>query len=384
MRLATTRPFFGLTAVLLSASWVLGLSAVPVLASQASTPRSSLQGQETSNESPKGDTFAYSIVTAPPLEGIEVELDGVIKRTGADGTTTFEVPRVGVRPDPNVAERVIVKTTELDIDPQTRATFSLVRPRGTSLAIQYTISYLVSFRFRDSAGERIPASSLDHLLLKSSVGEELEIEPGKPVWLLGTRAAPAPDSKFDIKQVFWTVQDVMVDGLSVANRSQTKFYPEEMNDIEVPLLFFTARFEVVDAFFKSPIGDSVELVSPAGLPTIHELDTDGKLTLTQLARGEYTVLVHGPGLEIARPVAVSRNQTVQLKLYSWLDVGLVAVTMLLFFAIPLAYGVRRRRRFAPLAKLAYTDDLLPTGAPEMGGAPEASPLGTDWRIGGRR
>jgi hypothetical protein len=338
---------FGFAALFASLS--VGTLALPSAANEVVAVAGWVRAQET----PAGsdDLFTYSIVTAPPLEGIEIELDGTVETTGPDGTAAFEVPEVGGRADPDVADRVVIRTRRLALDDKTRANFSLERPRTKSLAIQYTIEYLVSFRYRDSSGVRMAPSAVDEVLLKSSVGEERVIEPGVPVWLLGTRAAPAPGGLFDIKPVFWTIQDVTVDGLSVANRSQTKFYPEETNVVEVPLLFFSARFEVADAFFGFPLGDTIELTSPSGTSTIHELDADGVMSLDQLARGEYTVLVRGPGLELPRPVAVSRNQTVSLKLYSWLDLGIVAAVMVIFLAVPVLYGLRRRRLLAIAGRL---------------------------------
>jgi hypothetical protein len=82
----------------------------------------------------------------------------------------------------------------------------------------------------------------------------------------------------------------------------------------------------------------VELRYPSGRTATHDLK-DGETTLQSLPRGTYNLKVKASGVSFTRPVSVSRNQEVELKVISWLDMFLAFAAV-----IALAVGLALVRR----------------------------------------
>jgi hypothetical protein len=164
-----------------------------------------------------------------------------------------------------------------------------------------------------------------------------------------------------VKPVFWTINDVIIDGTSVAHRGQTKFYPETDALVSSGLLLFDVRFRTVDAFFGFPAGDRLTIATPSEEIIDLEL-VDGIASIDQLPRGEYEVVIEGSGLRIGRPVTLTRNQDLRLLYYSRLDIALVIIGLAGFLVLPFVIGLRRHRsREAPVD----TSGSEPTGVEDQ-------------------
>ena len=159
------------------------------------------------------------------------------------------------------------------------------------------------------------------------------------------------------KPIEWSLESVMVDGANVVTRSRRRFDPSELRGpMLIDLLFFRAHFTSKDALFGSPVGAAVLLTNPRGETTRYPLK-DGELTLPAMPRGDYTVAVETSGMAPPRPVALSRNQEVELKVITHLDMALVGGVLaviaigLLVARRPelrrLPAGLGRRRRTRP-------------------------------------
>jgi hypothetical protein len=121
---------------------------------------------------------------------------------------------------------------------------------------------------------------------------------------------------------------------------------------EVPLLFYSASFEVDDALLGFPVGSAIELRYPDGTVRRHELDGDGRVTLPALARGTYDVSVDGPGYSFTRPVSVTKDQQMTLQVVSYLDLLIAAGAFLAtVFGLLLARRPALRTRVRELASV---------------------------------
>jgi hypothetical protein len=305
------------------------------------------------------DTYDFEIITIPALAGVEVTLDGVTRTTNVLGKTSFSVRRINGEVDPRVARRVIVETDELEIDDRTIARFARPVERSRSLTLMYSTYHHTAFSFDDANDRPIANSRIDSTIIKSSTGEALEIDVNDDVWLLGTRVAGS--ARPEVKPVFWTINDVIIDGTSVAHRGQTKFYPETDALVSSGLLLFDVRFRTVDAFFGFPAGDRLTIATPSEEIIDLEL-VDGIASIDQLPRGEYEVVIEGSGLRIGRPVTLTRNQDLRLLYYSRLDIALVIIGLAGFLVLPFVIGLRRHRsREAPVD----TSGSEPTGVEDQ-------------------
>jgi hypothetical protein len=106
------------------------------------------------------------------------------------------------------------------------------------------------------------------------------------------------------------------------NRNQQSFVPARTQKMRIELLLYPAHFSARDALLDFPLGSRVRLEYPNGRVERHAFGDNAELTLRSLPRGEYVVSVEGPGITFERPVALSREQTVELEVLSYLDIGL--------------------------------------------------------------
>jgi hypothetical protein len=120
----------------------------------------------------------------------------------------------------------------------------------------------------------------------------------------------------------------MVDGTNVVTRARNRFSPRELHGpYKVALLFFSARVTSSDAIFGFPLGSSVTLTYPSGRTRLVKLSKDGTVDLTGLPRGNFKIKADAPGVSPERPLALSRDQVVDLKVISYLDLALAAAVL---------------------------------------------------------
>lgn len=172
-------------------------------------------------------------------------------------------------------------------------------------------------------GRRIDAREVQSYTLKSRHGVRVTVKGSGPVELQGSRVVSLNDSLVS-KQIGWAVERVIVDGSNAVHRGQQRFHPARLEAaFPIQLLFFRAKFTAQDAIFGFHVGSAVRLRYPDGTEREYPFARDGTVTLPALPRGDYSVDVEGPGLTPARPVALSRDQVVDLKVISILDLAVV-------------------------------------------------------------
>jgi hypothetical protein len=132
-------------------------------------------------------------------------------------------------------------------------------------------------------------------------------------------------------------------GANVVNQAQQRYVPSTDRSLEVQLLFYDADVVVRDALFGFPTGTAVRVRYPDGSRERHRLDADKAAAVGSLPRGQYDFTVEGLGLPIASPVAITRDQRIQLRFVTWLDLA-VGVVALLTFLVGLPLLGRRLLR----------------------------------------
>ena len=257
----------------------------------------------------QGGATALDVQTVPVLEGVRFEVGGRTFRTDARGRA------VVVGPAPRLAERVEIPDTE--IAPGVQARFSR-RKEGKYL---FDLLYRVRMSFRDLAGRPVAAGRVTSVTLKGSHGVRETLKSQGSQWLQGARVVPSEEG-YRRKRLTWVVERAIVDGTNVVNRNQQSFVPAVARKMRVELLFYPAHVSARDALFKFPLGSHVRIEYPNGRVERHPLDQDAEVTLPALPRGDYMVSVEGPGISFERPLALSREQTVELEVLSYLDVGI--------------------------------------------------------------
>ena len=252
---------------------------------------------------------ALTVQTVPVLEGVSFTVGGRTSRTDARGRA------IVVGSAPRLADRIRIPDTE--IAPGVRARFS--RRKGDKYLFDFL--YRVRMSFRDTAGHPVNSSRVTSVTFKGSHGVRRAMKSGGWQWLQGARVVPTRQGHMK-KKLTWVVEKAIVDGSNVVNRNQQSFVPARTQRMRVELLLYPAHFSARDALLNFPLGSRVRLEYPNGRVERHEFGDNAELTLHSLPRGEYVVSVEGPGFAFERPVALSREQTVELELLSYLDLGL--------------------------------------------------------------
>jgi hypothetical protein len=289
--------------------------------------------------------------TVPPTSGMRFELDGRRFASRGGGLARIELGSN----TPLRGRLVGVPTTTR---PGLRATLlrwygNIDKPGRTTVTAALGLHYAVRLTFTDLEGVHVDSKRVTSVTLRASNGVVQRVkgdEVSDPVWLQGKRVVSTPTGPVE-KEILYSVERVVVDGANVVNRAQQRFYPHRTRNVEVALLFYSARFTARDALFGFGVGDGIKLTHPDGTSTYHAFESGNQVRVTALARGEYWVEVDGPGVSFLRPVTLSRNQVVELEVLSYLDLGLT-FGILLATALGLLYiGRPHLFSFARVARI---------------------------------
>jgi hypothetical protein len=271
-----------------------------------------------------------SFKTVPPIQGLKLHFPGRRSvRTNSRGRASVRL--VGeLHPTRHVARYRRLHSGYFYIPPTVR---SLKRPDGSivrfdrlfgATLVAVTQTYTFSPRFIRRGGATLPPGVVQSYTLKSRTGAVVTVKGMAPVRLQGTRVVPFT-GEFVSKDIEWSIQSVMVDGTNVVTRARNRFSPRKLHGpYDVPLLFFAAKVTSSDAIFGFPLGKSVTLTYPSGRTRLVELSKDGTTNLSGLPRGNFKIKADAPGVSPERPLALSRDQVVELKVISYLDLALAA------------------------------------------------------------
>ncbi len=254
--------------------------------------------------------------------------------TGADGVAQVQVDQL------TLDMRSRIKLLDSDLDPKTSVKFDRwygVFP-GTKVAATLKVNNLVNFSFVDLDGKAIDPKRISSVKFKSSHGviHSLQTEDlSSPQWFQSSRVVPSQEGLLN-KELYYTLDSVIIDGANVVNRSQQRFMPSETTAWNIQLLFYPANVRAHDALFGFPIGSAVRLEFPDGEIRRLPLDANAQAT-TLLPRGVYRVSVEGAGISPTSPLAMTRSQEVTLQVVSYLDLvvivlGLALLAFSLLFA----------------------------------------------------
>jgi len=300
---------------------VVSLALVACVAFLAAAPRAVAAA-------PGRGTYLVEIHAVPGLAGLRFVLDGQTVATRGGGVARIYVSRPGTyrlrataAQESASGKRVRFSRWMDSVFEPTRSVN--VRSPRTVLAVGFTVEYPVQLKFVDLKGRPIDSAQITSVTLTNSLGQS-ETFRGADArrWLLGSRVSRLVHG-LNETEIQYGVDRVMVDGSNVVNTSQQRFYPARGDVIVIQLLFYSAHVSARDAFFGFPVGSAIQLVYPSGKVERYELGSGSQTTLQALPRGEYRISVDGPGMSFSRPLALSKDQEVNLEILSYLDVAVV-------------------------------------------------------------
>jgi hypothetical protein len=278
------------------------------------------------------------IKTIPTVPDFPITLDDETVLTDESGIAQFQT-----RDKESLTQRVKVKNQKLKLEGRkVRVQPSNKYLEAAEPAVAMDVFWRVGFSFVDLHGAPVDVGRIEYVQLKSSTGELLEVPANESLWLQGSRVVSLNGGP-EYKKIQWSIEAVQYASSNVVNSAQQRFEPADTGEVEVVLLFYRTKVTVKDAFFGFGVGNAVLVTSPDGHVDRFPLDDNSTVELPSLPRGNYSITVEGPGPRMDRPVAISRDQVLDLKFYSWLDIGLVGGFLAAFAIGTLCVGWWRRR-----------------------------------------
>jgi predicted RNA-binding Zn-ribbon protein involved in translation (DUF1610 family) len=213
-------------------------------------------------------------------------------------------------------------------------------PLTKALEVGLEVSYQAGQNFVDLNSKPVDLSRITSITLKGSNGATYTFEDNLPHWLPAGRVIRLNNGLEETK-ILYSVISVIIDGSNVVSQAQQRFYVHPNDVWTVKLLLYSAGFTARDALFRFPIGTGIRMEYPDGDVQIFNFNSKNEHTSTGLARGIYKVTVTGAeGFAPPTPIALSRNQDVELMVFSYLDmgvlasIGIIVALGLLFFGRP--------------------------------------------------
>jgi hypothetical protein len=199
---------------------------------------------------------------------------------------------------------------------------------STSLFATFSGSYLTRIALHDAAGMPLDVTRVGPVTISGPQGNDLVLsQTDRAAWL--DMPAPSRAVLLGLGQApRYAVQSATYEGVSVANRGDSPFTPGPDKVWSINLRVYSMAVQVRQPIFGASIR-SVVVTSPGGFTQTLEPAGDGKITLSALPRGLYTVTTVGGGVAPALTVQVTRNQMVQLSAFTPLEVGAVVMLVLL-------------------------------------------------------
>jgi len=284
--------------------------------------------------------YELAIETVPSLPGMVFALDGQ-RFTADEGGIARITVQVG-------GEHRLSVLDDQYQTPDKRASFSrwsseifgpqivIKVPLGAPLQAGFDTQFQAEQVFVDLDGVEIDPSRVSSIVVRSSLGNSLDLADGRARWYQASRAVRRPNGLESVS-VRYSVESVEVDGSNVVNAGQQRFYLFGRDRWEIELLLYSATVSTSDALFGFNAGGSVDVTYPSGKVVRVDPDPNGELTIRWLARGIYRMSVaDAPGWSPAVPVALSRNQEVSLRVISYLDM-VIAILVVLGLAFGLLH-----------------------------------------------
>ncbi len=283
-----------------------------------------------------------AVSTVPVVPKAEIDIDGTKVVTDGAGRARVRVCKL------TSARDITGPGDPIVLPGHRRAVFDrvFVSNSGTTVQAAFGMETEVAFAFSG-----LPTRRIESFTVRSSTGRVVTRTDLLPVWLPSSRVLRGPDG-LEERSIYYSIDDVIVAGSSVVNRSQVKFYPADRNVVRVPLLAYDVRVEVVDRLFRWPVGSAVKLTG-ADAPDVEQPLVNGVASFTEVPRGSYNVVAEASGLRIDRSLILSRDQLVVMPVLTYVDL-LVLVGLPLLIAVGLVLAPRpalRRRLRHGLGRL---------------------------------
>jgi hypothetical protein len=332
------------------------------------------------------------VQTVPAIAGVAFSIAGSTFYSGTDGIADAKVGNAGVYQLSVLVDQYNNPDQRIEFARWLDGTFQpshvIQVPTNKVIQVGFNVYQKVGETFVDPGGNPVNPKRVSELSFRSAQGDLFVLKDGQPRWIPASRINRF-QSGLVANNLMYSVLEAMVDGSNAVNASQQHFFAHQNDTWKISLILYTLRIRSKDTLFGSPAGKSINLVYPDGHVRNYTLDRNGTTVIDSLARGNYGVQVlNAKGLKQVIPVALSRSQEVNIKVLSFLDLGVV-ISLGLIVAVGLILVGRRQLRHTHSQKASPLSQDSPNALVKAGMHPtiegKASPgrIGSSNRQGGR-
>ena len=273
------------------------------------------------------------VQTVPPLAGITFSMDGREFVTGEDGLAETNVYKMGSHTLRAEVEKFKSEDTRIEFGRWEMEVFQPERevdvPTKAPIQAGINVFHRIGQTFVDLDGGPIETKRISKITIRSIHGDVFTFNDGGMRWVPASRVARRPNG-LEVTPLQYSVMNVTVDGSNVVNQAQQRFFVKPEEVFKIQLLLYSMRIGSHDALFGSPVGTHVQVEYPNGAVRVYPLDSTGKADILSLARGIYRIQVMGvSGMISPTPVALSRDQEVDIKVLTNVDLGMAGVAGLI-------------------------------------------------------
>lgn len=298
------------------------------------------------------------IQTVPAIPGIPFQMNGTRFVSGEDGFANVKIDKPGQYRLEVLADQYHNPDKRIEFARWLEESYQPYQdiqvPTDKVIQVGFNVYHLVGQSFIDLAGLPVDPKRVTEFTIRSAQGDMFVLHDGQPRWIPASRVARRATG-LEETQLLYSVLSVTVDGSNVVNQSQQRFFTYPVENWPISLLLYSLHISAKDGLFGSPVGKSVNVEFPDGRIENYPLDRNGTVEIHSLARGNYyTELVGAYGMSNRTPVALSRNQDVNTKVVTYLDisvVGLLGVVLafgLLLYGRPSILNILQKKKLQPI------------------------------------
>ena len=302
-----------------------------------------------------------TITTAPPLPDVRLSMDGaaavvtnesgvaVLTQERAAGSHTLTLLDTRLE---TTGKRYSFARWVGQRDPEQAFTPTLdgLTMRGnSSLTATFSVQYAVTAHLVDQNGAPVDPSAVSSATARSDTGAVVSLAPTGPTWLEGTRVT-ARSNKYELENVTYSWQSVVVSGTNVVDAGQQSFTPATNADVTGVGQFHDLTVAGYDALLGRGAGEQAVITLPDGTVRSARLDSAHSAVFPHLPRGTYQATVTaGASVVGGQQVRLSRDITVRTPVISPIDIAILLGLIVLVAGGLILVGHRqvRRRLLAP-------------------------------------
>ncbi len=282
------------------------------------------------------------VQTVPPIPGVTFQIDGKRFVSGEDGFANIQIGQPGRYRLYALIDRYHNPFQRIEFGRWVTESFKPFQdiqvPTNKVIQIGLNVYYLTGQSFVDLNGSPVNPQRIKEFSIRSTQGDLFTFHDVQPHWIPASRVARRVSGLEEVK-LLYSVLDVMVDGSNAVNQSQQRFYAQPNEVWPISLILYSLRVHARDALFGFAVGESVKVEFPDGRIENYPFDQAGTAEIHSLVRGNYYVdLVGAHGLSSHLPVALSRQQEVNTRVLTYLDILIIGMFGALIMLGLLLYG----------------------------------------------